>query len=125
VEAIGLVLDLNLNFIELGKPYARRLIGEKYKFDHIFEVFSRLLTGGLDFLDEFPADFRNLYHRLKVGKLSFPIEHKISAEGFEPMRKTLHSIANLIATATVGEAGRTTEIQITTRAPRKLCAFAT
>jgi ubiquinone biosynthesis protein len=99
VEAIGLVLDLNLNFIELGKPYARRLIAEKYKFDHIFEVFSRLLTGGLDFLDEFPADFRNLYHRLKVGKLSFPIEHKISAEGFEPMRKTLHSIANLIATA--------------------------
>jgi ubiquinone biosynthesis protein len=99
VEAIGLALDPNLNFIELGKPYALRLIKGKYKFEHILEVFSRIFTGGLDFLDEFPADFRNLYHRLKVGKLSFPIEHKINSEGFEPMRKTLHSIANLLATA--------------------------
>ncbi len=99
VEAIGLVLDPNLNFVTLGEPYARRLIAEKYRVSHLIEIASRLLTGGLDFLEEFPGDFRNLYQRVKAGKLSIPIEHKVNSEGFEPVRKTLDSIANLIATA--------------------------
>ncbi len=99
VEAIGLALDPNLNFVELGEPYARRLITEKYRAGHLFEIASRLLTGGLDFLEEFPGDFRNLYQRIKAGKLNIPIEHKVDSEGFEPVRKTLDSIANLMATA--------------------------
>jgi ubiquinone biosynthesis protein len=98
-EAVGRALDPNLNFVELGTPFATRLILGKYKFAHVSQVLTRLLTSGLDFLDEFPADFRNIYQRIKAGNLSLPIEHKINTEGFEPMRKTLDSIANLIATA--------------------------
>lgn len=99
VEAIGRALDPNLNFIALGEPYARGLIEKKYKSAHIFDMATRLLTGSIDFLDDFPGDFRNFYQRVKAGKLNFPIEHKINSEGFEPIRKTLDSIANLMATA--------------------------
>lgn len=99
VEAIGRSLDPDLNFIALGEPYARKLIQGKYKFTHVFEVISRLLTGTLDLMEDLPGDFRNFYQGLKAGKLNFPIEHKIDAKGFEPMRKTLDSIANLLATS--------------------------
>ncbi len=99
VEAIGRTLNPNLNFVKLGEPYARRLIEEKYSIKHSMEIMQRLLAGGIDFLDDFPGDFRNFYQRFKAGKLNFPIEHKIDSAGFEPMRKTLHSLANLLATA--------------------------
>jgi ubiquinone biosynthesis protein len=99
IEAIGRTLDPNLNFIQQGEPYARRMIEGKYDLPHVRDVFARLLTGSLDFLEEFPADFRNLYQRIKAGKMSIPIEHKIDAKGFDPMRQTLHSIANLLAMA--------------------------
>ncbi len=99
IEAIGRTLDPDLNFIQQGEPYARRMIEGKYQFPHVSQVIGRLVTGGLDFLEEFPADFRNLYQRIKAGKLNIPIEHKINPEGFEPMRQTLHSVANLMAMA--------------------------
>jgi ubiquinone biosynthesis protein len=99
VEAIGRTLDPDLNFIQLGEPYARRLMESKYKLPHVKEILTRLLAGSVDFLEDFPGDFRNFYQRVKAGKLSFPIEHKIDSEGFEPMRKTLDSIANLLATS--------------------------
>jgi len=99
VEAIGRGLDTDLNFIAQGEPYARRMIEGKFDLPHITQVLRSFLMGSFDFLEEFPADFRNLYQRLKAGKLSIPIEHKIDAKGFDPMRQTLHSIANLLATA--------------------------
>ncbi len=99
IEAIGLALDPNLNFVQMGEPYARRLIEEKYRPRHLFEIASRLLTGGLDFLEEFPGDFRNFYQQVKAGRLNIPIEHKVDSEGFEPVRKTLDTIANVLATA--------------------------
>jgi len=99
VEAIGRVLNPEFNFIERGEPYARPLMEDKYGLPHLAEVVSHLFTGGLDFLEQLPADFRNLYQRFKAGKLTIPIEHKINSEGFEPMRKTMHSIANLMAAA--------------------------
>ena len=99
VEAIGQALNPSLNFIARGEPFARPMIEEKYKFPHVTEVLGKLLTGSLDFLEQFPADFRNLYQRFKAGKLTIPIEHKINSEGFEPLRKTMHSIANLMAAA--------------------------
>jgi len=97
VEAIGRVLYPDLNFIQRGEPFSRRMIEGKYKLPHVYEVVSRLLTGSVDFLEDLPGDFRNFYQRVKAGKFSIPIEHKIDSEGFEPMRRTIHSVANLMA----------------------------
>ena len=96
---IGRILDPDINFIERGEPYARPMIERKYEFPHLIEIANRVLTGGLDFVEHFPTDFRNLYQRFKAGKFTIPLEHRIDPDGFDPMRQTLHSIANLLATA--------------------------
>lgn len=99
VEAIGRSLNPDLNFIVLGEPYAMKLIQGKYHPHRLFELGRKLLSESLDFLDDFPHDFRNLYQRIKHGKISIPLEHKIDPEGFEPLRKTLDSIANRLTNA--------------------------
>lgn len=99
VEAIGRSLDPELNFIELGGPFAARLIRGKYEPGRVFGVFRNLLGESLDFLEDFPHDFRNLYQRIKHGHLNIPLQHKIDPLGFEPLRKTLDSIANRLTNA--------------------------
>ncbi len=99
VEAIGRSLNPDLNFIMLGEPYAMKLIQGKYHPKRIFQLARKLLGESLDFLDEFPHDFRNVYQQIKHGKINIPLQHKIDPEGFEPLRKTLDSIANRLTNA--------------------------
>jgi len=99
VEAIGRTLDPDIDFIARGEPYARPMIERKYELPHLIEMAKRVVTGGIDFIDHFPTDFRNLYQRFKAGKFTIPIEHRIDPDGFNPMRETMHSIANLLASA--------------------------
>jgi ubiquinone biosynthesis protein len=99
VEAIGRSLNPDLNFVKLGEPYAMRQIEGKYHPSRIFLLARKLFGEGLDFLEDFPHDFRQLYQRIKHGKINIPLEHKIDPEGFEPLRKTLDSIANRLTNA--------------------------
>lgn len=99
VEAIGRLLAPEMNFVMVGEPYAARLLREKYGPARVWTVLRGLFGGGLDFLEEFPHDFRNLYQRLKRGKFNIPLEHKIDPQGFEPLRQTLDSIANRLTNA--------------------------
>jgi len=99
VEAIGRSLSADLNFIKQGEPYAMKLIQGKYQPNRLFALARKLVGDGLDFLDEFPHDFRNFYQQVKHGKLNIPLQHKIDPEGFEPLRKTLDSIANRLTNA--------------------------
>jgi ubiquinone biosynthesis protein len=99
VEAIGRSLNPDLNFVKLGEPYALRQIEGKYHPTRIFSLARKLFGESLDFLEDFPHDFRQLYQRIKHGKINIPLEHKIDPEGFEPLRKTLDSIANRLTNA--------------------------
>lgn len=99
VEAIGRVLDPNLNFILLGEPYAGRLIREKFGPTRVLAILRGLFGESLDLLESFPHDFRNVYQRIKAGRLNIPLQHKIDPQGFEPLRKTLDSIANRLTNA--------------------------
>jgi ubiquinone biosynthesis protein len=99
VEAIGRSLNPDLNFVKLGEPYATRQLEERYHPARIFSLVRKLFGEGLDFLEDFPHDFRQLYQRIKHGKINIPLQHKIDPEGFEPLRKTLDSIANRLANA--------------------------
>jgi ubiquinone biosynthesis protein len=99
VEAIGRTLNPDLNFIKGGEPYAMRLIQNKFHPTRVFDLLRRLFGESMDFLEEFPGDFRNFYQRLKHGKYNLPLEHKIDPEGFEPLRRTLDSIANRLTNA--------------------------
>ena len=99
VEAIGRSLNPDLNFLKLGEPYAMRQIEGKYHPARIFALARKLFGESLDFLEDFPHDFRQLYQRVKHGKINIPLQHKIDPEGFEPLRKTLDSIANRLTNA--------------------------
>jgi ubiquinone biosynthesis protein len=99
VEAIGRSLNPDLNFVKLGEPYAMRQIEGKYHPSRIFLLARKLFGESLDFLEDFPHDFRQLYQRIKHGKINVPLQHKIDPEGFEPLRKTLDSIANRLTNA--------------------------
>lgn len=99
VEAIGRALDPDMNFILLGEPFAGKLIRSKYEPTRIFGVLRGLVSEGIDFLEDFPHDFRNVYQQIKSGRVSVPLEHKIDPKGFEPLRRTLDMIANRLANA--------------------------
>lgn len=99
VEAIGRSLNPDLNFIILGEPYAAKLIEGKYHPYQLFTLARRLLAEAIDFLEDFPHDFRTLWTRIRKGQLSIPLQHKIDPDGFEPLRKTLDSIANRLTNA--------------------------
>jgi ubiquinone biosynthesis protein len=104
VEAIGRQLDPNLNFILFGKPYAMKLIAERYEPRRILTVLHHVLTETIDFLDDLPHDLRLLYTRLKKGELSLPLEHHIAPEGIEPLRETLDSVFNRLVNGLLASA---------------------
>lgn len=99
IEAIGRELDPTLNFVKLGEPYALGTIAGRYAPKRLARLVRRLFTDSVDFLEEFPHDFRTVYQRLKRGEINLPLQHKIDPEGFEPLRKTLDSIANRLTNA--------------------------
>jgi len=101
VEAVGRALNPGLNFVELGRPYAEKLIAGKYMPGHLLELLKKLGTASVDFLEVFPSDFRVLWNRMKRGEVTIPLQHKIDAKGIEPLRVTLDSIANRLANAIV------------------------
>ena len=99
VEAIGRDLNPELNFVVLGGPYASKLIENRYHPFHIYTLLKRLGAEAVDFLEDFPHDFRALWNRLRRGQINIPLEHKIDPQGFEPLRTTLDSIANRLTNA--------------------------
>jgi len=99
VEAIGRALDPDLNFIMLGEPYATRVLVGKFGAGRVGSILKGVAVELLDFLRDFPGDFRQLYQSIRRGKLNIPLEHKIDPKGFEPLRTTLDSIANRLANA--------------------------
>lgn len=104
VEAVGRDLNPELNFIALGEPYASKLITDKYRPAHLMEVMKKLGIESLDFLETFPYEFRDLWDRLRKGRVDIPLQHKIDPKGFEPLRKTLDSVVNRLAHAILAAA---------------------
>jgi ubiquinone biosynthesis protein len=99
VEAIGRELNPDLNFVQIGKPYAIKLIADRYRPQRLLQILQKLSGASVDFLEELPGDFRILWNRLRRGQLSLPLEHKIDPKGFEPLRTTLDTISNRLANA--------------------------
>ena len=104
VEAIARLMCPELNYINLGKPYALNVI--KAKFD-IEKLLKGLWWGSMDVMDiikEWPLELRNLLSKVKKGDFFIPMRHSIDPEGFEPLRKTLDTIANRLAITIVTSA---------------------
>jgi len=101
VEAIGQVLDPDLNFNHIGEPYAREVMERKWSLPVIMRSLMDTLGMTIDAIKIMPREMQDIYQRLKSGKMNIPVDIKISPEGFEPLRKTLNHIANRISQALV------------------------
>ncbi len=99
VESTGRGLNPDLNFVILGKPYAATLIENKYHPTHLLGLMRKVVSQSIDFLEDFPHDFRSFYEKAKRGQFNIPLQHKIDPDGFEPLQKTLDSIANRLTNA--------------------------
>jgi ubiquinone biosynthesis protein len=99
VESIGRALNPELNFVQIGQPYAIKLIADRYRPHRLLQILQKLSGASVDFLEELPGDFRILWNRLRRGQLSLPLEHKIDPKGFEPLRNTLDTISNRLSNA--------------------------
>ena len=104
VEAIGRELNPDLNFVLIGQPYAIKLLEGKYSPDHLVHILQKLTSTSLDFLEDFPGDFRVLWKRLRRGEINIPLKHKIDPKGFEPLRKTLNTTFNRLGNAILAAA---------------------
>ena len=99
VEAIGRSLNPDLNFINIGEPYAMRQIEANTSCAASSPSRGSSSAKASIFSKIFRTTFAKLYQRIKHGKINIPLQHKIDPEGFEPLRKTLDSIANRLTNA--------------------------
>lgn len=99
VESLGARLDPDLQFVELGTPYATEVLAGKWDFKTILRNAYFAVAESMEVFRDLPLDARELYDKIKSGRFSIPIEHRIDSEGFEPLRKTLDHIANRVTHA--------------------------
>lgn len=99
IEDIAREINPDLNFVQLGKPYAQQAIETKYDWKNFKDYLQKAWTSSLDILEHLPSDIKDWYERIKAGNFIFPIEHRINPEGFEPLRSTMNHIANRLTHA--------------------------
>lgn len=99
IEAIGLVLSPDLNFVKVGKPYATEVLEKRFSLHTILHNAYSALEVTSDALKTMPFDLQELYQKVRTGKYNFPIEHKIDPKVYEPLRQTLNHIANRMSHA--------------------------
>jgi ubiquinone biosynthesis protein len=97
VEAIGKILNPDLNFIRFGEPYAMQVLQGKFDYKRILKSLYTTFGESVDFLKDFPQEARDLYDRIRTGRYRIPIEHRFDPKGFEPLRSTLNQITNRLA----------------------------
>jgi ubiquinone biosynthesis protein len=97
VEATSRLLDPDLNFVQIGEPYATRFVEKKFEIKHVLKNLYTFVNDAADFLREFPMDVRDLHERIRSGHFRIPIEHRFDPKGFEPLRTTLNQITNRLA----------------------------
>lgn len=99
VESLGALLNPDIEFIELGKPFAIEVLEKKWEFRTMLRNAYTALAGTMEIFRDLPLDAREFYDRIKAGRVSIPIEHRIDSQGFEPLRETLTLVANRLTHA--------------------------
>lgn len=96
-HSIGFALDPELNLIEEARPFVEKLIKKRLSPAHLFRESKILFTEMLHFVRLFPRDLRQVFKKMRDGKLKIEFEHC----GLEPALQTLTDISNRIAVAIV------------------------
>jgi ubiquinone biosynthesis protein len=89
-EDIARSLHADFNFMELGRPYAQKVLNEKLNpLRQPYELYNWLIDI-LDLAREAPYDVGIILRELRKGRIKIEFEHI----GLEPIRKTMERVTN-------------------------------
>ncbi len=89
-EEIARSLNADFNLIDLGKPYAQKLLTQKLNpLRQPYELYYWLIDA-LDMARDLPYDAGVILRQFRKGRLKIEFEHV----GLEPIRRTMERVAN-------------------------------
>lgn len=89
-EDVARSLNADLNVMDMGKPYAQKLLTQKLNpLKHPYEAFYWIIDA-LDVARDLPYDIGVVLREFRKGKLKIEFEHV----GLEPIRQTMEHVAN-------------------------------
>ncbi|MHB8110730.1 MAG: ABC1 kinase family protein, partial [Syntrophorhabdaceae bacterium] len=96
-EGIGRVLYPDFNIIEIARPYARRLLWQRYDPRRQFHELSEATQDALAFMKVLPSDLREIFTSIRHGRLVVKFEH----QGLESFIDEVDRSSNRISFAVV------------------------
>ena len=97
IEGIGVSLDPNFVFMDYVKPYAQRLVMQRYNPKKIAKDFGKTTLDFYKLASDMPSEIRDLIKFVKKGEIKIDLETK----SLQPVMKTWDRDANRLAFAIV------------------------
>lgn len=97
IEGVGLTIFPDYNLMEEVQPYARKIMAKRYSPAELFKRFYNSMQEMGELILELPNDIRDVFMKLKQGKLHVEFEHK----GLDPMMNRMDVVGNRVAFAIV------------------------
>jgi ubiquinone biosynthesis protein len=97
IEGVGLTIFPDYNLMEEVQPYALKIMSKRYSPAELFKRFYGSVKDMGELMLELPNDVREIFQKLKQGKLHVEFEHK----GLDPMMNRMDVVGNRMAFAVV------------------------
>ncbi len=96
-EEIAHSLNADFNIMDLGKPYAQKVLTQKLNpLRQPYELYYWLIDA-LDLARDLPYDVGVIIREFRKGRLKIEFEHR----GLEPIRRTMDRVANRMSLAVI------------------------
>ena len=96
-EAIARAIDPTINVYELARPYARRLINERYGPNAVLETAGERALEYARYVEDYPEQVRQLLTELADGELEVQLRH----QGLDELTGEVDVLANRLVFAVV------------------------
>lgn len=75
-EGISRSIDPTLNVFEIARPYARRLLNQRFKPDYLLETARERVLEYARYAEDYPDQLRQLLTELEDGELEVQLQHR-------------------------------------------------
>jgi len=96
-EGLARTIDPTLNVYEVARPYAQRLLSERYKPDAVIEVLGEHALEYARYVEDYPEQIRLLLTELSDGELEVQLKHG----GLDDLLSSVDVLANRLVFAVV------------------------
>ncbi|HET7479138.1 MAG TPA: AarF/ABC1/UbiB kinase family protein [Rubrobacteraceae bacterium] len=96
-EGLSRSIDPTLNVYEVARPYAQRLLSERYEPENVLEGARERALEYARYLEDYPEQIRLLLHELEDGELEVKLRHR----GLDELGGEVDVLANRLVFAVV------------------------